>query len=398
MSFTEAASDGSLNGTTTVTLVAAPAVNVRRIIKSINIQNRDTASVTLTLNYVNNGNVRQIASVLLSSGDTLICGEEDFFVLDTPYKSITAILSAAPATTNPDYCAAYADAIGVSTISNIAGGSLAGTYPSPTIASGTITSGMIGSGIVAPLLPIFGYIQGLTTSWSGSIFNPISGKLSVTRGMCADTSGTFLMKFTSGFNKTLISGSWQSGNGNCGFDAQSPALSKATLHVYAISDGNVSDMLLHYSVSGLNPLMPSGMIYSRRIASLVTSGNIPLSYNQIGNRIIYTSGIIGEGQVLNSGAKLISVSIPTQVKTTWIGNLDLQVDWSGLCLISSPDVDDEIPAFGRATFANTSLSGTECAWLEVPASISGQIRTRINLSGSLNVSTVGFIDYRQLDF
>ena len=42
--FTEGASDGVLNGTSSVTLVAAPASSTRRVIKNITIENRDTAS------------------------------------------------------------------------------------------------------------------------------------------------------------------------------------------------------------------------------------------------------------------------------------------------------------------------------------------------------------------
>ena len=46
--FTEGASDGALNGTNSVTLVAAPASSTRRVIKSITIENKDTAAVTIT--------------------------------------------------------------------------------------------------------------------------------------------------------------------------------------------------------------------------------------------------------------------------------------------------------------------------------------------------------------
>ena len=69
-SLTEGASDGALNGTSSVTLVAAPASSTRRVIKWITIQNKDTAPVTVTINYDNNGTVRQIAKVTLAPNDT----------------------------------------------------------------------------------------------------------------------------------------------------------------------------------------------------------------------------------------------------------------------------------------------------------------------------------------
>ena len=69
-SFTEGSSDGALNGTTQVTLVAAPAASTKRLIKSIFIQNKDTASVTLTITVNNNGTLRNLAKVTLAVGDT----------------------------------------------------------------------------------------------------------------------------------------------------------------------------------------------------------------------------------------------------------------------------------------------------------------------------------------
>lgn len=68
--FTEAASDGALTGTTDATVVAAPASGYRRIIKKIFIENKDTAAVTITVKYDNNGTQRTIAKVTLQVGDT----------------------------------------------------------------------------------------------------------------------------------------------------------------------------------------------------------------------------------------------------------------------------------------------------------------------------------------
>lgn len=64
-SFTEGENDGALNGTSDVTLVSAPASSTRRIIKSISIYNRDTAAVTVTIKYDNNGTTRILAKVTL---------------------------------------------------------------------------------------------------------------------------------------------------------------------------------------------------------------------------------------------------------------------------------------------------------------------------------------------
>lgn len=68
--FTEGANDGALNGTNSVTVVAAPAASTRRTIKSMTIENRDTAAITFTLSYNNNSTLRTISKVTLAVGDT----------------------------------------------------------------------------------------------------------------------------------------------------------------------------------------------------------------------------------------------------------------------------------------------------------------------------------------
>jgi len=68
--FTEGANDGALNGTSSVTLVAAPASSTRRVVKNITIENKDTAAVTLTISYNNSSTLRTIAKVTLAVGDT----------------------------------------------------------------------------------------------------------------------------------------------------------------------------------------------------------------------------------------------------------------------------------------------------------------------------------------
>lgn len=68
--FTEGSNDGALNGTSSVTVCSAPAASTRRVINSITIENKDTAAVTVTIIYDNNGTLRNIAKVTLAVGDT----------------------------------------------------------------------------------------------------------------------------------------------------------------------------------------------------------------------------------------------------------------------------------------------------------------------------------------
>ena len=68
--FVEGSSDGALNGTSQVTLVSAPAASTRRLIKTIYVENRDTAAVTITVTLNNASTLRNIAKVTLQVGDT----------------------------------------------------------------------------------------------------------------------------------------------------------------------------------------------------------------------------------------------------------------------------------------------------------------------------------------
>lgn len=68
--FTEGSSDTATNNTSAVTVVAAPAAATRRVVKSITIENKDTANATVTLFFDNNGTARNIAVVTLSPKDT----------------------------------------------------------------------------------------------------------------------------------------------------------------------------------------------------------------------------------------------------------------------------------------------------------------------------------------
>lgn len=107
MADTPGANDGALNGTTAVEVVAAPGASTQRIVKTITIQNRDTAVVTLTLRYLNGASTRQLWKGDLDVGDTLVWS--DPLILDETDTSVTAVLAGAAATTNPDFTAGFID-------------------------------------------------------------------------------------------------------------------------------------------------------------------------------------------------------------------------------------------------------------------------------------------------
>jgi len=84
--FTEGTGDGVLSGTSDVTVVQG-VLNVRRVVKSIVVYNRDTAAVQLSIKY-DSGTQRRLYVVTLAVGDT--------WTLDGTYDSTGALRQTTP--------------------------------------------------------------------------------------------------------------------------------------------------------------------------------------------------------------------------------------------------------------------------------------------------------------
>lgn len=82
---TPGSSDGTLNGTTPVTVVAAPAASTRRMVKEINVYNRDSANVTFYVKYVSGG-TRFLKKVTLAV--------DEVFTIEANFDSTGAIKTA----------------------------------------------------------------------------------------------------------------------------------------------------------------------------------------------------------------------------------------------------------------------------------------------------------------
>jgi hypothetical protein len=107
MAFTPGNSNGALNGTTPVDVVAAPASSTQRLVRKVRFFNLDTASVTITLQLDDNSTDRVLQKFTLAAGEAGVY--EDVEVLDATTKKLQALMSGAPATTQPAYSAAWAD-------------------------------------------------------------------------------------------------------------------------------------------------------------------------------------------------------------------------------------------------------------------------------------------------
>lgn len=81
--YTPGANATQTNGSTAVDAVAAPAASTQRQVKLLTIRNSDTAAVTLTVQYNDNGTARIVWSGTLQVGETFVYTDgEGFRVLD----------------------------------------------------------------------------------------------------------------------------------------------------------------------------------------------------------------------------------------------------------------------------------------------------------------------------
>ena len=108
MAFNEGGSEGSLNGTTHVDVVAVPGSSTRRLVRNVHICNVDTVAHTITVFKNVAATRRELARETLQPNeywtfDTLV-------VLDATDEKMEAVMAAAVTTTAPTFSSAYGDA------------------------------------------------------------------------------------------------------------------------------------------------------------------------------------------------------------------------------------------------------------------------------------------------
>jgi hypothetical protein len=277
-SLTEGALDGALNGTSDVTVVSAPASSTRRVIKWITIENKDTASVTLTVKYDNNGTQRIIAKVTLDVGDT--------WTTDGTFSNTGALKTAL-------------SGVGSGTVTSVAlsGGTTGLTVSgSPITTSGTIT--------LAGTLAVANGGTGVTTSTgSGSVVLSTSPTLT-TPVLGTPTSGTLSNCTVDGTNPVGYINAPQSTNTTLALTDQGKHVyftggSTATLSVptnasvafptgttILVVNNNSSTLTIQNATSGVSFQLANGASATSR--TVATKGMATLLY--VGSDTWYVSG------------------------------------------------------------------------------------------------------------
>ena len=107
MTFTPGFSGIASNGSTPVTLVAAPAERTQRIIRKMIFHNADTVNGTVTVKHVTSGGSSFIILKQLVAPDQ--DAELEHIILDATTQTITAELGGAVTTTEWDFTASLGD-------------------------------------------------------------------------------------------------------------------------------------------------------------------------------------------------------------------------------------------------------------------------------------------------
>lgn len=100
------------NGTTDSTILSAPAASTSRTVGAgcINIMNRDTASIVVTLKINNNGTDIIQDYITIASNDSW-SNDKQIICLDATTQTLEIVLAGAVATTEADISVVYRDEV-----------------------------------------------------------------------------------------------------------------------------------------------------------------------------------------------------------------------------------------------------------------------------------------------
>lgn len=250
-----AEADGVTNNTSNVAMVSAPAANTTRRIQEFTVENTDTATATVTIQYNDNGTRQTIVVVQLLANSTLVFANGSFSIIPVPGTSSASTSTTTSTGTQANFATGLIFVIGqvstlrcnnatLLTLSGISGGVDGALLEIISVGTGQVDLSPQDSGssaanrlinnvssIKTSLAAGFGtcmyeydgttqrwrlvqHVQGGTIAytpvWTGSISNPAIGNGTLTGNyLLRGTELVTLIQMTAGSTTTFGSGFWQ---------------------------------------------------------------------------------------------------------------------------------------------------------------------------------------------
>jgi hypothetical protein len=126
------------NPPTTVTIVSSPAASTQRLIKSLTIQNADTAAATVTIIYNNNSTLRNIIVATLAAGDQLIYEDGHGWSAVDKNGNLKTSASGSGGSTSPGGSSGQVQYNNAGAFGGLANGQLPGTTTNDNASAGNV--------------------------------------------------------------------------------------------------------------------------------------------------------------------------------------------------------------------------------------------------------------------
>ena len=298
------------------------------------------------------------------------------------------------------------DFLALAAAAPLASPTFTGTPAAPTAATGTSTTQLATTAFVAAQIAasavtlnmMRGVLWGLTISNNAT--DP-TNDIDIAVGAGADHSNAAVLVLGSTLVKRLDA-AWAVGTNQGGLDTGT--IADTTYHVWLIrrSDTGVVDAL--FSTSASAPTMPTNYDQKCRIGSIIRSGAAILPFIQYGD-YFYLKDPILDIDATDPGTSAVTrtLTVITGIKVGAILSvLVVSPTGSSQCYLSSLELTDMQASLTVAPLL--TQNGNSAFWgaagLIVWTNTSGQIRSRLNVSGGgkvLRIATLGWIDNRGKD-
>lgn len=223
--------------------------------------------------------------------------------------------------------------------------------------------------------------------------------INITTGFCYDLTTKKLIKLLCALTKRADA-TFVEGNDQGGMVSGESLPVSGTIHIWLISkaDGTADVCFNNYAISGLNPVLPTGFVNKRRIASLKTdaSANI-IAFIQKANtgKFIYDSLATPADFIGNSSTTPtpLTINVPSGIEVEAIIKGQLTLNNSGDVLNFYKTGTSGIQAVVGE--GGTETNGANVGTVYVTTNSSSQITyATLNYARAIGITTLGYIEER----